>query len=138
MRLAFDLDSRQLVNPDSLTGAVSSIKVRRGEVIPLDIQLVRQGVKVQEPGAEIEVYLVEEDDYTALLTSDTAVSGSGTGVETVFRATLDVDDAGIDALFTTVSQASATVGLEVRLTTASESYRSEPVEVTIQNSYTPS
>lgn len=137
MRIAFDIDQRLVVDPDDLTTAVTSLRVRRGEVIPISVQLCRDGVVTEEEeGAEVEIYLTEADDFTTLVASEIAITGTGTGIETTFSGDLDMDETAVDGLFSTGAVKSAETTLEIRLTTASHSYRSAPVLLTVQNSYT--
>ncbi len=137
MRLAFDLESRRIVDPDDLTSNIPSLAFRRGEVIPVEVQIVREGVVVEEPDAEIEFYVTESDDFSSLLTSADSIVASGSGVETVFIGSIDLDETAVDELFTSGAVASVDAKIEFRLSTPAESYRSEPVDVVIGNSYKP-
>ena len=137
MRLALNLDTRTVVDPDDLTSAVTSINVRRKEILPLDVQLVQDGEVVNLSGGTVEVYVTPELTFATLIASETGIAAIDAGDETIYRGGLDMDETVVDALFTSGTVLSVTAKLEIRAVTASLSYRSEPVELIIQNSYVP-
>jgi hypothetical protein len=136
MRLAFDLDTRRIVDPDNLTTLVTSIKARRGEVIPFDVRIARGGEVIQLEGATVSAYITPRLTFGTLIASKTGITGSGAGIETIYSGELDLDESAVNTLFATATTLSVEASLEIRVTDSPRSYRSEPVLVTIQNSYT--
>ena len=136
MRLAFDLDTRRIVDPDNLTTIVTSIKARRGEVLPFEVRLARNGSVVQIEGATVSAYITPRLTFGSLIASETGITGFGAGIETVYSGELDLDESAVNTLFASATTLSVDASLEIRVTDSPRSYRSEPVLVTIQNSYT--
>lgn len=136
MRLAFDLDTRRIVDPDNLTTIVTSIKARRGEVLPFEVRLARNGSVVQIEGATVSAYITPRLTFGSLIASETGITGIGAGIETVYSGELDLDESAVNTLFASATTLSVDASLEIRVTDSPRSYRSEPVLVTIQNSYT--
>ena len=136
MRLAFDLDTRRIVDPDNLTTIVTSIKARRGEVLPFEVRLARNGSVVQIEGATVSAYITPRLTFGSLIASETGITGIGAGIETVYSGELDLDESAVNTLFLSATTLSVDANLEIRVTDSPRSYRSEPVLVTIQNSYT--
>jgi hypothetical protein len=136
MRLAFDLDTRRIVDPDNLTTLVTSIKARRGEVLPFDVRIARGGEVIQLEGATVSAYITPKLTFGTLIASETGITGSGAGIETIYSGELDLDESAVNTLFASATTLSVEASLEIRVTDSPRSYRSEPVLVTIQNSYT--
>ena len=136
MRLAFDLETRRIVDPDNLTTIVTSIKARRGEVLPFEVRLARNGSVVQIEGATVSAYITPRLTFGSLIASETGITGIGAGIETVYSGELDLDESAVNTLFASATTLSVDASLEIRVTDSPRSYRSEPVLVTIQNSYT--
>ena len=137
MRLALNLDTRTVVDPDDLVTPVNSVNARRGEVIPLDIQLIQGGEPINLSGGTVSAYITAEGNFATLIASETSIAAINSGSETIYRGELDLDESAVDALFATGTVLSAGATLELRAITSALSYRSEPVELIIQNSYTP-
>lgn len=138
MRLAFDIDTRRIVDPDNLTTLVTSIKARRGEVLPFDVRIARGGEVIQLEGATVSAYITPRLTFGTLIASETGITGAGAGIETIYSGELDLDESAVNTLFASATTLSVEANLEIRVTDSPRSYRSEPVLVTIQNSYTAS
>lgn len=136
MRLALDLITRQVVDPDDLVSPVTSIRVRRKEIIPLEVRLAEGGQPVKLEGGSVEIYLTAEGNFASLIASETGIAAVNSGTETLYRGELDLDESAVNNLFASGTTRQVAATMEVRAVTSSLSYRSEPVEVVIQNSYT--
>jgi hypothetical protein len=137
MRLALNLTTRTIVDPDDLVTPINSIKVRRGEIIPFDVQLVQDGEPINLSGGTVSAYITDEETFATLIASETGIAAINSGDETIYQGELDLDETAVDALFASGTTKSAPATLELRAVTSALSYRSEPVELVIQNSYTP-
>jgi hypothetical protein len=136
MRLAFNLDTRQIVDPDSPTTIVTTLSARRGEVLPLELTLIQGAQVVELEGAEVSVFITDATDVSMLVAKEEGITATGSGIETAFTGELDLDESTVDSLFATGSVLVAAATMEIRVETTTRSYRSEPVAVTIRNSYT--
>lgn len=137
MRLALNLTPRTVVDPDDLVSPVNSVTVRRGEIIPFDVKLVQDGEVINLSGGTVSVFITAKGNFATLIASETSIAAINSGTETIYRGELDLDESAVNALFATGTTTEAFATMEIRAVTSSLSYRSEPVEMVIQNSYTP-
>lgn len=100
MRLFIDLDSRGLIVGPAITQPVPGLSLTRGDTLPLEIQFVRDGAIEELPGgATGKIGIKLNYASTDFLAYVGAWTQSGSGATAVYKASLSLNTAAIEAEF---------------------------------------
>lgn len=148
MRLYVDLDSRKLITIPGYSAPLTEVRVRREDILPVEIRFVQDGVVV-DPGSTVveDVYLTVKGKkyYTQAtpLVSATSWSKTGAGEDTVFGAVVSFASSAMATVFSLIGGDEFEGMLEVRWANASQtqwgSTNKVPIyiENTLRDSETP-
>jgi len=137
MKLALDVDTLQFLDPTDLDTTISAGSVRRGDILPVELQFVRAGSVIELSSPTINLYVVNAGDYDSLLASASSFTQVGSGIETVYEQDLDMSGAAVNALFASGATEQDDAILEVQFEVGGNKESSLPMDLTIHNSYTP-
>lgn len=128
MKLYFDLDARELVNPPGTGGTLSSVRFVRGDTIPLDVRFLRNGEEVDGITDIVAVIKAAPGETSAALA--TAQDFTETG--TAYTQTLDLNGTDLNELIGT--DKSITLLFEINCTASGEGPITAPsISCTIKN-----
>lgn len=139
MNVAFDYDSRFLTDPVTNRTALPRITLKRGFQGPVVMRVVRNGVVISLPedASGVLGILAKGDFGGSYLASAASFVKAGTGANTTYTFSLNIDTAEIAALFPTDATTAVEVALEILITSASGALYlpSETVPLFVNNAY---
>lgn len=133
MKLYVDLDLRTLVLTAGYTSPLTELQVRKGEVAPVEVRFVRNGLVVDNGNVTPLVTVATKNEFNQdPLLAQATLTKSGTGTNTVYSGTLELTTNGILALVGGDPYGMAM--LEVTWADATHTHAIPAVDLRIQNS----
>lgn len=132
MRLFIDLDSRRLIVSPALTQSFDRLDLTRGDTLPLEIQFVRDGAVEELTGATGKIGLKLTYASTDFLAYVGSWTQSGSGATAVYKASLSLNTAAIEAEFA-ANPESISALFEVEWTVSGTITSLAPTTATIAN-----
>jgi hypothetical protein len=133
MRVFIDLNSRAFVVSPVLTQRVTELLFTRRDIVPVEVQFVRNGVVVELGAGATGKMGLKKDFDGDFLAFDSAWDKIGTGSATIYRFGLNLNTTELDAEFPEDDEESVTARVEVEYTDGGLISSTLPCAATIFN-----
>jgi hypothetical protein len=133
MRVYIDLNSRAFVVSPVLTQRVAELLFTRRDVVPVEVQFVRNGVVVELAAGATGAIGVKKTYAGDFLANDSAWTKSGSGSSTIYQFDLNLNTANLDAEFPLDTEDSIAAKVEVQWTESGTTSSTLPTSATIYN-----
>lgn len=133
MRVFIDLNSRAFVVSPVLTERVTELLFTRRDVVPVEVQFVRNGVVVELPGGATGAMGIKKTFAGSFLANDTGFNKTGTGTSAVYTFDLNLNTTEMNAEFTTDLEESIAARVEISWSFDGTTSSTLPTAATIFN-----
>jgi hypothetical protein len=113
MRVFIDLNSRAFVVSPVLTQRVAELLFTRRDVVPVEVQFVRNGVVVELPSGATGAMGIKKTFAGSFLANDSGFTKTGTGSTTVYTFDLNLNTTELNSEFTTDLEESISARVEI-------------------------
>jgi hypothetical protein len=113
MRVFIDLNSRAFVVSPVLTQRVAELLFTRRDVVPVEVQFVRNGVVVELPSGATGAMGIKKTFAGSFLANDSGFTKTGTGSTTVYTFDLNLNTTELNAEFITDAEESISARVEI-------------------------
>jgi hypothetical protein len=113
MRVFIDLNSRAFVVSPVLTQRVAELLFTRRDVVPVEVQFVRNGVVVELPSGATGAMGIKKTFAGSFLANDSGFTKTGTGVSSVYTFDLNLNTTELNGEFTTDLEESISARVEI-------------------------
>jgi hypothetical protein len=133
MRVFVNLDSREFVVSPVLLQRVSTLFFTRRDVVPVEVQFVRNGVVVELPGGATGAMGIKKTFAGSFLANDTGFTKTGTGSTSVYTFDLNLNTTEMNGEFTTDLEESIAARVEISWSFSGTTSSTLPTTATIFN-----
>jgi hypothetical protein len=133
MRVFIDLNSRAFVVSPVLTQRVSELLFTRRDIVPVQVQFVRDGAVVELGGGATGQMGLKKTFAGTFLANDGAFTKSGTGSSTIYQFDLNLNTTNLNAEFPLDTEDSISAKVEIEWTESGTTSSTLPTSATVFN-----
>lgn len=133
MRVYISLDNRAFVVSPTLLQEVSTLYFTRRDVVPVEVQFVRDGAVVELGAGAAGKIGIKKTFAGQFLASDTAWTKTGTGASTIYQFDLNLNTTELNAEFPLDTEDNITAKVEVEWSVSGTTSSTLPTSCIIYN-----
>ena len=133
MKVYVNLDSREFVVSPVLLQRVSTLSFTRRDVVPVQVQFVRDGTVVELAAGATGAMGLKKTFAGSFLANDAGFTKTGTGSTTVYQFDLNLNTTNLNAEFPLDTEESITAKVEIEWTESGTTSSTLPTSAIVYN-----